>query len=301
MKHKGYLLVLATAIISGVSIFINKFGVSAGSPYVFTFLKNALVAIFLSAIILALKELPTLKSLNKKQWFVLFLIGLVGGSIPFLLFFRGLSLTSAAGASFIQKTMFVWIFFLAGWFLKEKITKKYIAAGCLLIIGNLMLLKFSDIHFDKGSLLVFIATLFWAVENVISKYALKEIPPKIVMWSRMFFGSIFILIFLALSRQLPSLAHLNSQQIGWTFVSGVLLLGYVATWYTGLKYIKVTEASIILMLGSPITTLLATIFAKPAGIREYTAMIFIVFGVLAVFEMSKITNRLKQIYVRVRS
>lgn len=294
MKNKGYLLVLSTAVISGFSIFINKFGVSVGSPYIFTLLKNALVAVFLSAIILALKDLPTLKSLNKKQWGLLFLIGLIGGSIPFLLFFKGLSLTSAAGASFIQKTMFVWIFFLAGWFLKEKITKKYIAAGCLLIIGNLMLLKFSDIRFDAGSLLVFAATLFWAVENIVSKYALKEIPPKIVMWSRMFFGSVFILIFLAFSHQLPSLTNLNSQQIGWTLISGVLLFGYVATWYTGLKYIKVTEASIILMLGSPITTLLVTIFAKQAAIMEYLAMIFIVLGVLAVFKFGRVTKNLKQ-------
>ncbi|MDO8529385.1 MAG: DMT family transporter [bacterium] len=301
MKHKGYFLVLATAIISGFSIFINKFGVSVGSPYIFTFLKNALVAIFLSAIIIAFKEHKNLKALNKKQRLVLFLIGLIGGSIPFLLFFKGLSLTNAAGASFIQKTMFLWIFLLAGFFLKEKLTKKYIAAGCLLLIGNLLLLKLSDIRFDKGSLLVFAATLFWAVENVVSKYALKEIPPKIVMWSRMFFGSVFILIFLAMSHQLTSLANLNSRQIGWTLVSGVLLFGYVATWYTGLKYIKVTEASIILMLGSPITTLLATIFAKSAAGREYVAMIFIVLGVLAAFKMSKITNSLKQIYVRARS
>lgn len=52
IKNKGYFLVLGTAFISGFSIFINKFGVSVINPYIFTFLKNAVVALILCAIIL---------------------------------------------------------------------------------------------------------------------------------------------------------------------------------------------------------------------------------------------------------
>src|SRR4030043_1105694 len=129
MKHKGYLLILATALISGASIFINKYSVAVFNPYIFTFFKNALAAVFLSAILLVFWDFSSFKSLKKKHWLILLAIGLGGGGIPFLLFFKGLSLTSAAGASFIQKTMFVWIFILAGMLLKEKITKKFILAG----------------------------------------------------------------------------------------------------------------------------------------------------------------------------
>jgi len=298
MKNKGYWLVLTTAVISGFSIFINKFGVSVINPYVFTFLKNVTVAVLLCSVLLASKDRKIIGSLGKKQWGILLAIGLVGGSIPFLLFFKGLALTSAAGASFIQKTMFIWILILAGVFLKEKITKNHLLAGLLLISGNLMLLKISDIRFDAGSGLVFLATLFWAAENVISKYALKDLPPRIVMWARMFFGSIFIFIFLAFSQQLPLLGNVSIQQIGWTAVTSVLLFGYVYTWYSGLKHIKVSEAAIVLMLGSPITTMLSTVFVKPAVPKEYLAMLLIAVGVLTAIGLDRIGGKIKQIYVR---
>lgn len=297
MKNKGFFLVLSTAFISGFSIFLNKFAVAVANPYVFTFLKNSLVAILITSILFVFRDYKTLKSLNKKQWVILVTIGLIGGSVPFLLFFKGLSLTSAAEASFIQKTMFVWIFILASIFLKEKISTRHIAAGLALIIGNLLMLKAADIKFDTGSGLVLIATIFWAVENVISKYVLKELSPRIVMWSRMFFGSIFILVFLAFTRQLVLLENINIQQLGWTAITSVLLVSYVYTWYAGIKYVKISEAAIILMLGSPITTVLSAIFVRPAALKEYLAMFLIVGGVLAVFGINKITDKLKQVYV----
>ncbi len=140
MKQKGLLLVLSTAIISGFSIFINKYSVSVINPYIFTFLKNFLVAIAISGLILGLKDWKSLKKLTKKQWGLLLAIGLIGGSIPFLLFFKGLSLTNAAESSFIQKTMFIYVTLLALIFLKEKLNKNFLIGGFFLMLGNLFLL-----------------------------------------------------------------------------------------------------------------------------------------------------------------
>src|SRR3989339_2183939 len=104
-KNKGLVLILSTAVISGLSIFISKFGVSVINPYIFTGWKNIVVAVLAVGWILALKDWQILKSLNKKKWLWLVGVGLIGGSIPFLLFFKGLSLTTAAQGSFIHKTM----------------------------------------------------------------------------------------------------------------------------------------------------------------------------------------------------
>src|SRR4030043_835849 len=123
LTSKGLLLVFSTAIISGFSIFINKFGVGEFNPYLFAFLKNLLVAFLLVGLLLGLKEFKNLKRLAKKDWLILKIIGLVGGSVPFLLFFKGLSLTTASKGSFIHKTMFLYVAILAILFLKEKISK----------------------------------------------------------------------------------------------------------------------------------------------------------------------------------
>src|SRR3989344_5494999 len=91
IQNKGYFLVFLTAVISGFSIFINKFSVSAINPYVFTGLKNVIVAVFLSSLFIFLKDFKIFRTAKIKEWILLAVIGLVGGSIPFLLFFKGLS------------------------------------------------------------------------------------------------------------------------------------------------------------------------------------------------------------------
>ena len=292
---KGYFLVFLTAVISGFSIFINKFGVGFSNPYIFTWLKNLIAALLLSCLFLLLKDWKTLKKLKKKQWFLLITIGLVGGSIPFLLFFKGLSLTTASRGAFLHKTMFLYIAFLAFIFLKERINKNFLLAGLLLIIGNLLLLKPFPFSFNKGDLLIFLATLFWAVENIISKYALRTISGRSVAWGRMFFGSLFIFLFLLQSNQLSPLLNLDYHQIIWVIITSIFLLGYVTTWYCGLKDIPVSEAAIILTLASPITTLLAFIQSGNITLTAIFAGFLIVSGVILVLGFKKLLSLIKDI------
>jgi drug/metabolite transporter (DMT)-like permease len=290
---KGYLLILSTAFISGFAIFINGFGVKVINPYVFTFLKNLSVALFLTGLVFLLKDWKALKKINKKQWGLLILIGLVGGSIPFLLFFKGLSLTTAAKGAFLHKTMFVYVALLAFLFLKEKIDKRFLFGGVLLIIGNLFLLKRMPYSINLGDLLIFLAVLFWAAESIISKYVLKDISGITVAWARMFFGSLFILLFLLFTNQLALLSGLGLAQIGWVVLTGVILSGYVITWYCGLKYVPVSQASVILLLGLPITTSLSLIWTGNAGFQELLAGLFIILGVVSVFSLNRVFKDIK--------
>jgi drug/metabolite transporter (DMT)-like permease len=283
MKTKGLLLVLSTAIISGFAIFINQFGVSVINPYIFTGLKNIAVAVLICCLLLIMKDWRILKNLSKKYWGLLLAIGLIGGSIPFLLFFKGLSLTSGVQGAFIHKTMFIYVAVLAVIFLKEKISKKLLFGGLLLLLGNAFLFKFIPYSLGNGDLLILLATLFWAAENVISKYTLKELPSRIVIWGRMFFGSIFILIFLAVTGQLSLVADLNISQMGWVLVTGIILLGYMGTWYSGLKYIPVSIAAPILLLGAPITTLLSFMYTGIINWNQVLGIGLAFGGILIIF------------------
>lgn len=296
---KGILLVFLTAIISGFSIFINKFSVSVINPYIFTGLKNIAVAVLICGLLLAMKDWKLLKNLSKKNWGLLLIIGLVGGSIPFLLFFKGLSLTTAAQGSFIHKTMFIYVMILAALFLKEQISKKLLFGSLLLLLGNVFLLKFIPHGLGKGDLLILLATLFWAVENVISKHVLKELPSRIVAWGRMFFGSIFILIFLVITGQVNLIGTLNTNQINWVIITSVILFGYVITWYSGLKYIPVSVATSILLLGSPITTLLTFIYKGNINPREILGSGLIIVGIAIILGFWKIIQNIRRkVYVR---
>ncbi len=301
--NKGYFLVFITAVISGFSIFINKYGVAVVDPYIFTFLKVSAVAVLLTGLLLAMKDWRTLKGLSKKQWFLLVLVGLVGGSIPFLLFFKGLSLTTAAQGSFIHKTMFIYAAILAALFLKEKIGKKFLFGGSLLFLGSMFLLAEIPHSLNPGDFLVFSAALFWAIENVLSKYVLRNLEGRTVAWARMFFGALFILFFLAATGQFPLAVGLTAEQIGWTALTAIILFAYVLTWYAGLKLVPVSHAAAILLLGSPITTFLSLISGGIVSAYEIFGGILIILGICFAFGLREIWKALGKIknlvYVRV--
>ncbi|MDD2753830.1 MAG: DMT family transporter [Candidatus Portnoybacteria bacterium] len=282
MQNKGLLLVFSTAIISGVSVFINKFGVGMNNPDIFTFAKNTAVAVLFTAVIFFLKDRKALFQLNKNQWLQLLALGLIGGSIPFLLFFKGLALTSAAQGAFIHKTMFIFVVILAAFILKEKINKNFIIGGLLLLLGNLILLKGLHFSFGLGDALVLVAVLFWAMENVLAKYVLREMPGNIAAWGRMFFGSIFILAYLSFTGQASQVLNLNSAQIGWIAITSALLFGYTITWYNGLKTVSVSIATTILLFGLPITTALSAIYAGKITPQDAWSMILLLLGVFII-------------------
>jgi len=299
--NKGYFLVFLTALISGFSIYINKFGVGIfKNPEIYTFLRVLLVA-FILGLILVVFDFKKVKNLRKRDWLLLVLIGLVGGSVPFLLFFKGLKITSPAEGSFIHKTMFLWIAILASVFLKEKIDRKFLFGALILLFANSLLLK--KFHFlpDRGDLLILIATIFWAIENTLSKYLLStsNLDGKTVAFGRMFFGTIFIWIYLIFTGQISEIFVLNLKQINWVLITGIILLFYVLTWYSGLKFIPVSKASAILLLGSPITTILNLISGIKIPQREIISGVLIFVGIVTIFGIKKILENLKSlIYAR---
>ena len=294
MNKKGLMFVLGTAIISGVSIFINKFGVKGIDAYLFTGAKNVIVAIFLFSLILLAMDFKKLKAMSKKDIGKLFLIGLFGGSIPFLLFFKGLQITSAAQGTFIHKTMFLWVGILALIFLKEKLNKGILIGAVLLLTGNFLLLKLNNCVFATGDLLILAATLFWSVETIISKNALKNLDSKVVAFGRMFFGSLLIIVFLGVTGKLVLVTTLTSAHFLWILVTSIFLLGYVFTWYSGLKHIKAGVATSILLLGSVITTVLNLAFADAVIVpSQVIGMILLVIGSTCVIWFSEILKKVQ--------
>ncbi len=284
MNQKGVALVFATAIISGFSIFLNKYAVSGIDSSVFTFSKNLIVAAVLVSLLVLWKK-DALQLLTRKDWLTLSVIGLVGGAIPFLLFFRGLQLISGSMGSFIHKTMFIFVAVLAALFLGEKVKKWFFVAAIALLTGNFMLLKMKGFGFGfgAGEMMVLSATLLWAVENTFSKHALKRLDSTTVAAGRMGFGALFIFMFLAATGKAPLIFSLTQNQIGWIIITSVLLLAYVLTWYSGLKHIDVSAATTILMLGSPVTLLFSFAFSSAAvTIGDALGMMLVFAGVFVV-------------------
>jgi len=295
--RKGVYFALVAAIISGFSIYINKFVVmEMKDPFIFTTTKNLAVAALLFAFLILPKALPELKSLSRKQWLTLGAIGCVGGSIPFLLFFYGLSLGTAVSAAFIHKTLFIWVAILAVFFLGERLGKFHIAALVTLVGGNILLLGWPKSWLvSGGELMIFIAAILWAIEAIVAKRVMGRVSSNVAAFGRMFFGAIAMLIYLALTGKLGIMASLGGQQIGWIVLTSLFLLGYVSCYYNGLKYAPASIVASILVLGSVITSLLyALIDARRYSPDQIAGMLLIVAVILGLWYIAPTVRSRKE-------
>lgn len=283
---KGVYFALAAAIISGFSIYINKFAVmEMKDPFVFTTAKNLAVAGLLFAFLILPRALPELKSLSGKQWLTLGAIGCVGGSIPFLLFFYGLSLGTAASTAFIQKTLFIWVAILAVFWLGERPGKLHIAALATLVGVNILLLGWPKSWLvSGGDLMILIATILWAIEAIVAKRVMGRVSSNVAAFGRMFFGAIVMLMYLALTGKLGIAAGLSGPQLGWIVLTALFLFSYVSCYYAALKHAPVSIVASILVLGSVITSLLYAIFdAEMYSPVQVAGMLLIVAAVLSLW------------------
>jgi drug/metabolite transporter (DMT)-like permease len=258
----GIALAVVTALISGVSIFVNAFAVKQlPDPAVYTTLKNGVAALLLLGLAAAAVRPADVRAINRASWAKLLVIGVIGGSVPFILFFTGLAQASAPSAAFIHKTLFVWVALLAVPFLGERLGLLQLGALGVLLAGQALVIKPAGIVWGTGEAMIAAATLLWAVESILARRVLGSVPSPVVGAARLGFGLIVLVAYLAVAGKLGSIAALSAGQWLWAMGTGLLLSGYVASWFAALKRAPASVVTSILVLGAPITAGLQAIQA----------------------------------------
>jgi len=259
--QRGVLLALATAVISGISIFVNGFAVKQlPDAAVFTTLKNGVAALVLAGLAFATVGGAGIRRLDRRSWGGLGLVAVIGGSVPFLLFFGGLAAASAPSAAFIHKTMFVWVALLAVPFLGERLGFAQVAALAVLGLGQVLVAPPTGVQWGLGETMIAAATLLWAVEVVVARHLLLgRIEPAVLGAGRLGLGLLILVGFLVVTGKLASVAALTPVQWAWALGTGALLAGYVATWFAALRRAPASLVTAVLVVGAPITAALTTL------------------------------------------
>ena len=263
-RRSGLALALVTAGISAFSVYVNASAVRAfESATVYTTAKNLVAALLLGVV--ALLAARTARSSTAKpfrprgarQWLGLLAVGVVGGSVPFVLFFEGLARASSPQAAFLHKTLVVWVAVLALVVLRERLGWPHLAAVLALLLGQVGLSRAGLFPLDTGALMILGATLLWSVEVVLAKRLLATVPSWALAVARMGLGSVLLLAWVAVQGQLGALASLSSLQLQWLAVTGLLLAGYVGFWFAALARAQAVDVTAILVIGAVGTALLA--------------------------------------------
>ena len=289
---KGISFALITAIISGIAIFYNKIIIVSGiEPLTLNILKNSGSAIILSFLLITSSTKQDILKLKRNDWAKLFLIALLGGSLPFILYFEGLKHVSVANANLIHKTLFIWVAAMAIPILGERLSFIQVLGYILLVWGNIFFSNTINFPIGHGELLIFSATILWSLENIIAKFALKNIDPKIVGWARMFLG-IFILGLFAISQnKLNLIFNVNPRYILPIGVSSILLASYVTSYFKALKFAPATLVTSILILATPVANILYSVFIlHNLPQSTFISSLFILGGIILIVPLAKKMN-----------
>lgn len=264
MQRRGLGIALAgiTAVISGVAVFVNGYGVRAWREVTdtttYTTAKNLVAALVLIAITIVVGRrskqegwrLPT----SRRGWWTLGAIALIGGSVPFALFFEGLSQATSTDAAFLHKTLVIWVALLAAIFLREKLNAWHIGAIAALIVGQTVLAGgVESLVAGTGEAMILGATLLWSVEVIVAKKLLPEVSPLTLGVARMAGGSAVLIGIVAARGGLATLADLTLAHLGWVVLTGVVLAGYVGSWYSALARAQAVDVTAVLVGGALIT------------------------------------------------
>ena len=262
-RATGIGLAFVTAVVSGVSIYVNGHAVKHfGDATVYTTAKNAVAGALL--ITLALTTLRPAAGASgsrpsgRGQWLALVAVAVVGGSVPFVLFFEGLARAEATQAAFIQKTLVVWVALLAVPLLRERFRMPHALAIVLLVAGQAWIAGHAGtVAFGSGEAMILAATLLWSIEIVYVKHLLPALPAPTLAAARMGIGTVLLVAWVAASGNAAQLIHLDSEQWRWVVLTGLLLTAYVATWYAALARAQAVDVTAVLVFGAVITALLS--------------------------------------------
>jgi drug/metabolite transporter (DMT)-like permease len=270
-RRQGIALAFGTAVISGVSVFVNSYGVRVvRDATVYTTAKNLVAAVVLVLLAAGLRmaagrgmrrggEAASLQ-LSGRRWLGLMVIAVVGGSVPFVLFFSGLARASSTHAAFVHKTLVVWVALLAVPLLGERLGPlQYTAIGLLLVGQAAIGGGLSGFRFGTGELMILAATLLWAVEVIVVKRLVGAVPPDVLAVARMGLGVVLLLGWVVASGRWSALTGLSAEGWRWALLTGLLLAGYVATWYRALALAPAVDVTAVLVVAAVITATLDAI------------------------------------------
>ncbi len=246
------------------SPYINSYGVRAfGNATVYTTAKNLVAAVvLLAALVVAGRRAPgagLTRPRGPAQWAGLAAVAVVGGSVPFILFFQGLARVTSADAAFIQKTLVVWVVLLAVPLLRERIGPWHVAAIAALVWGQALLGGgVAGIRLGSGAAMILAATLLWAVETVIARKLLAGLglSALTVATARMAGGAVILVGYTLATTRWSALTAAGWHQWSWAVATGLILAAYVATWYAALSRAGAIDVTALLVPGAIITALL---------------------------------------------
>lgn len=228
------------------------------------FIESTIVAVLLTPYFI--KQIPSLKNLQQKDWLAFFLVALLGGAVGTMAITKALFFVNFVNLSVVillQKLQPVFAITLAALFLKEKLPAQFFLWAVLAILGayfttfgaNLPDLATGD-KTAIAALFALLAAFSFSSSTVLSKRALRNVSFEMGTYLRFLFSAFIMLVLVVSLGDISSITNVTTKQIQIFLIIAFTTGGAaIFLYYYGLKRIPASVAAIC-ELAFPLTAVL---------------------------------------------
>jgi drug/metabolite transporter (DMT)-like permease len=256
------------------------------------FIESTIVAIILSPYFI--RKIPSLKTLDYKDWLTFFLVALMGGAIGTMAITKALFYVNFVNLSVVillQKLQPVFAITLATFFLKEKLSKKFFLWAAIALVGAYFMTfgtRLPDLSTgDKttvAALFALLAAFSFSSSTVLSKRALRNVTFEKGTYLRFLFSSAIMLVIVLSFDDMKSISNVTTNQIIIFLIIAFSTGGAaIFLYYYGLKRITASVATIC-ELAFPLTAVVLEYFihGNILGPVQWVGVSLLIFGIIKV-------------------
>ena len=283
-KVIGAVFLSLAASIWGAMYVVVKVVVDVVPPFELVWFRYLIAVIALVIIGICMRQSW---KIAKKDWLIIFLVGLIGNTISIVTQEMGTMLSTAQMGAILTATTPAFMAIFARFILKEKITIKKCASialatlGVGVIVGNGQI----DLNQQLGGIYLLIAALTWALMSVL----IKKIPGHYSQIVVTTYSSMTALLLLT-PFVIPRLSALDlSAVLQPTILGGLLYLGIVSTacgfllWNKGLQLMNASSGGLFFFFQPIVGAFLGwLLLGETLGLTFWFGTIFIFIGVFIV-------------------
>jgi drug/metabolite transporter (DMT)-like permease len=280
-KDYGLIFAIFSAILFGISTPLAKAFLDIVNPWLLAglFYLGSGLGIFIILLVNTIHGKNKKEHFYRKDFWLLFLVTIIGGGLAPLFLMYGLIQISASSASLLLNLEAVFTALCAWIIFKEHTSRRLIAGMVLIVLGSILLTwsghaMTSNIY---GVISVSIACLLWALDNNVTRIISGLDPLKIVCIKSLGAGSVNTIIAFLLGAKFSIQPEIiaSSMLVGFicygiSLVCFVLALRHIGTARTGAYFSSAPFIGAILaivMFGEPITLQLITaVFLMGIGV-----------------------------------
>ena len=285
-KKIGAIFLSLAASIWGAMYVVVKVVVEVVPPLELVWIRYVIAVIALATIGICMKQSW---SIAKRDWLMIFLVGLIGNAISIVTQEMGTMLSTAQMGAIITSTTPAFMVLFARFILKEKITFKkcfsivLATIGVGIIVGNGQI----DVSQQLGGFYLLVAALTWALMSVL----VKKIPQQYSQIVITTYSSL-VAVCLLTPVVVPRLKYLDISSILQPTISGGLIyLGIVSTaggfllWNKGLQLMNASSGGLFFFFQPIVGTFLGWLLLdETIGLSFWLGTMLIFSGVFLVIK-----------------